>query len=138
MINPNTDVKLNIDNLNIFNDNKIDEMYIYHVLEHICRNKILNQILEFNRILKIGGILRIYVPDFEKVVYQYNKNISELIGFLNGGQKNYYDYHYVNFDFNIMKEILESCGFKNIQNYDTHNFLSENQDDYSKSYMRHV
>jgi len=61
ILNKNADIKLDIKNLSIFNSNKIEEIYICHVLEHFKRNEIIKIILEWNRVLKIGGILRISV-----------------------------------------------------------------------------
>ena len=84
-------------------------------------------------------MLRIAVPDFEKVVKVYlkNKNISELSGFLSGGQRDNYDIHYVNFDIYILEKLLNACGFENIERYDTFDFLGE-KDDYSKCYLPHM
>jgi len=133
------DINLDIYDLSKFNDNTVDEIYISHVLEHIKRNNMLNIIIEFNRLLKKNGVLRIAVPDFEKVVkiYNKNKNLSEILGFLNGGQKDNYDIHYVNFDFFILQEILQITGFNNIMRYDCEAFLID-KDDYSKSYLPHM
>jgi predicted SAM-dependent methyltransferase len=133
------DLKLDFMDLTIFNNETVDEIYISHSLEHIKRDKIIFFIIELNRILKKNGILRISVPDFEKVVKIYNnsKDLSQLIGFLNGGQKDDYDIHYINFDFNILKELLEIVGYKNVTRYDCENFL-KNKDDYSKAYLPHM
>jgi len=133
------DMKLDINDLSVFNKNTIDQIYICHVLEHISRPQILNLFLEWNRVLKVGGTLRIAVPDFEKVVkiYLQNKNMAEIIGFLNGGQRNKYDVHYVNFDFSMISELLINCGFTNIERYDAFEFLGE-KDDYSKCHIPHM
>ena len=135
----NSDLKLNFKNLSIFNSSKVDEIYISHALEHFKRREIIPLILEWNRVLKVDGILRIAVPDFEKVVKMYfkNKDISTLIGFMSGGQKDEYDFHYVNFDIYILEKILKACGFEDIKRYDTHDFLGE-KDDYSKSFLPHM
>ena len=133
------DIKLDFTNLTIFNSSNIEEIYISHSLEHFKRREIIPLILEWNRILKIDGVLRISVPDFEKVVkiYLQNKNISELIGFLSGGQRDMYDIHYVNFDIHILEKLLNACGFYNIERYDPHDFLGD-LDDYSKCYIPHM
>jgi predicted SAM-dependent methyltransferase len=135
--NENADIKLDITNLSIFNNNKVDEIYICHVLEHIKRNSVLNLILEFNRVLKIGGKLRISVPDFDKVVFEYNtnKNLSKIIGFLNGGQKNDYDVHYINYNMDFLSKLLVNCGFEEIEIYNPYEFLIDSEDDYSKAYL---
>lgn len=130
------DMKLDINDLTVFNKNSVDQIYTCHVLEHIQRNKILKLLLEWNRVLKKEAILRIAVPDFEKVVkiYLKNKNMAEIIGLLNGGQRNEYDIHFINYDFEIMNELLTSCGFKNVERYDPFEFLGD-KDDYSKCYL---
>lgn len=133
------DIKLDITNLSIFNNDMVDQIYNCHVLEHIQRDKLLAILIEWNRILKIGGTLRIAVPDFEKVVKIYGEtnDLTLLIGFLNGGQKTIWDFHYINFDYKILTEILSLCGFDNFQRYDPHEFLGD-KDDYSKSYLPHM
>ena len=133
------EMKLDINDLSVFNNNTVDQIYICHVLEHIQRTQILNLFLEWNRVLKKDATLRIAVPDFEKVVkiYQQNKNIPEIIGLVNGGQRNQYDIHFVIFDFNILKELLNICGFTGVDRYDPFEFLGEN-DDYSKCHLPHM
>ena len=133
------DLCLNMNNLYPIDNNSIMEIYCCHVLEHIRRRHLVSLLLEWNRVLKIGGLLRLSVPDFEKVikVYLNNKDLSEIIGFLNGGQKDDFDIHFVNFDINIITLLLEACGFENIRKYDTDLFLGD-KDDYSKCYLPHM
>ena len=133
------DLKLDFTDLAIFNNSNIEEIYISHALEHFKRRELIPLVLELNRILKIDGVLRIAVPDFEKVVKVYlkNKNISELSGFLSGGQRDNYDIHYVNFDINILEKLLKACGFDNVKRYNAFEFLGD-KDDYSKCYLPHM
>ena len=134
-----SDLKLDFSNLSIFNSSNIEEIYISHALEHFKRREIIPLILEWNRILKVDGILRIAVPDFEKVVkiYLKNRDISELTGLLSGGQRDKYDFHYINFDIYILEKLLRACGFDNIKRYNSLDFLGD-KDDYSKSYLPHM
>jgi predicted SAM-dependent methyltransferase len=134
------DIKHDIIKLDFINNEKVDEIYICHVLEHIQRNDTLKLFLEWNRLLKKEGILRISVPNFESVVnvYQKNKNMSELLGLINGGQRNRFDIHFVCYDLHTLKEILEITGFYYIKIYDPFKFLSKDQDDYSKAYLPHL
>lgn len=133
------DMKLDINDLSIFNEDSVQQIYICHVLEHINRNQILNLILEWNRVLQKNGILRIAVPDFEKVlkIYQKDNDMSQIIGFLNGGQTDQYDFHFLNFDFEILNDLLKACGFDNVERYDAFEFLGD-KDDYSKCYLPHM
>ena len=133
------DLKVDITDLSVINNNKVSEIYMSHVLEHFKRSEVLNFLSECNRVLKIGGILRVSVPDFDQVVkvYNKNKNIAEVVGLLNGGQKNDYDIHFLNYNFEILKETLEFIGFHEIQRYDSLEFLKE-KDDYSKAFIPHM
>jgi predicted SAM-dependent methyltransferase len=134
------DLKLDCRDLSVINNDKIDEIYISHTLEHFKRHELLKVLLEWNRVLKNEGILRICVPDFEKVVARYIKNgdLSEILGLVNGGQIDDLDIHYTVFDITTLTEILEICGFKDVNRYDTFNFLNEDQDDYSKCHLPHM
>ena len=139
VLSDTSDLKIDFTNLTIFNSSNIEEIYISHALEHFKRREIIPLILEWNRVLKIDGVLRIAVPDFEKIVkiYLKNRDLSELVGLLSGGQRDEYDFHYVNFDIHILEKLLKACGFDNIERYDTHEFL-EDKDDYSKCHIPHM
>jgi predicted SAM-dependent methyltransferase len=139
VLSDTSDLKIDFTNLTIFNSSNIEEIYISHALEHFKRREIIPLILEWNRVLKIDGVLRIAVPDFEKIVkiYLKNRDLSELVGLLSGGQRDEYDFHYVNFDIHILEKLLKACGFENIERYDAHEFL-EDKDDYSKCYIPHM
>ena len=61
-----------------------------------------------------------------------NTNIAHVISY------EVADIHFVCYDFNMLKEILEITGFYDIKIYDPFNFLSKEQDDYSKAYLPHL
>ena len=124
-----------------FSLNCIEEIYMSHILEHFKRNEVIHVLYKLTQLIVIGGKIRICVPDFDSVVDYYLKNdrqLNLLIGFLNGGQKDNYDIHYMNYNFDLIQEILLTLGFNNIMKYDTHEFLNDNQDDYSKCYLPHM
>lgn len=140
-LDDNADIVQDVRYLCNFEDNTISEIYISHCLEHFPRREILNILLEYKRVLKDDGILRIAVPDLEACINLYNKdhnNIYLIFGLLYGGQKNQLDYHKFGFTFQTLKDTLESLGFYNIEKYDTWEFLGEDIDDYSKSYIPHM
>lgn len=139
--NKNADMFHDVSQLNIFNDEVVDEIYISHVLEHFSRRKILQILREYNRLLKPGGLLRIAVPDFDAVVDMYVKdkrNIYDLMGLMYGGQRDEYDYHKFIFTYDTIKNILECAGFSDVKRYETFEFLDDSEDDYSKSYLPHM
>lgn len=56
-----------------FNDETFDLVYHSHVLEHFSKEDGKNFIMECFRVLKPAGIIRIAVPDLEKIVRNYLK-----------------------------------------------------------------
>lgn len=134
------DFQMDIRKLDIFENNSIDEIYSCHVLEHFPRNELENILSEWYRVLKVGGILRIAVPDFESVCKLYNCGIGIDIfyGLVSGGQKNEYDFHYNIFDEKSLSSILYKIGFSQVKRYDWNSFLPIEYDDYSKAYIPHL
>lgn len=134
------DLKADIKKLPNFGESTVDEIYISHCLEHFERKEVLDVLLEYKRLLKVNGILRIAVPDLKNVA---NLILSEegqhlVTGLLYGGQKNQYDFHKIGYTFGTLYNILECMGFEDIKIYDAWEFLGENNDDYSKSYIPHM
>jgi len=60
-------------------DNSFDVVYHSNVLEHLPKQKGAEMILECFRVLKPGGILRINVPDLEKICCEYLSNMEKAI-----------------------------------------------------------
>jgi len=126
--------------LSMIDDASVSEIYACHILEHVERDEVVTVLREWNRVLKIGGILRVAVPDFEAVVaeYQEKKDLLCFQGLLYGGQTYDYNFHHVAFDFTVLHSFLVEAGFANIERYDWQSFLPENYDDYSRSYLPHM
>ena len=57
-----------------FHDNEIAYVYTSHFLEHIARAAAEKTLGEVHRVLMPGGVLRIVVPDLERVVVSYLNN----------------------------------------------------------------
>jgi 2-polyprenyl-3-methyl-5-hydroxy-6-metoxy-1,4-benzoquinol methylase len=55
-------------------DDGVDFVYMIHVLEHVSHLNIETTLREVQRILKSGGVLRISVPDFDKIIGSYKDN----------------------------------------------------------------
>ena len=52
----------------------VDLIYACHVVEHLDQEETNKFFNECKRVLKPGGIIRIVVPDFDKLVDSYNQN----------------------------------------------------------------
>lgn len=48
-------------------DNSVEAVYCSHTLEHLYDHEVYEALSEFYRILKLGGLVRIYVPDIEEI-----------------------------------------------------------------------
>lgn len=134
------DIVSDLRKLSAIQDSSVEEIYACHVLEHFGRNEVRNVLIEWTRVLKRGGLLRISVPDFSAVTKMYQKtgNISELLGLLYGGQRNEYDFHKICFDLKSLEELLVSIGYQEIKRYDHKEFLPSSFDDYSRAYLPHM
>lgn len=128
------------DNLSMFGDGSADLIYSCHLLEHFKRGKVQEVLKEWFRVLKPGGVLRVCVPDFSKLVKLYNekKDLSVIMGPLYGRQDYEYNIHYVTFDFETLKSHLEQAGFSEVRTYDWRQTEHSHVDDYSQSYIPHM
>ena len=69
---PEIDVQDDVRTLTKIKDNSCDIIYASHVLEHFGRKEFESILKVWNKKLKINGILRLAVPDFEKAIEWYN------------------------------------------------------------------
>jgi predicted SAM-dependent methyltransferase len=56
-----------------YGSNEFDAVYHSHMLEHIDRNQAPLFLRECHRVLKKGGIIRVVVPDLERIAREYLK-----------------------------------------------------------------
>jgi len=85
-LNPSADIFLDARNkLNIESDS-IEYIYSSHFVEHLEHEELVAHLKECHRILKNGAVLRLGVPDFEKVFNDYyeqnDSRLNELRGVL--------------------------------------------------------
>lgn len=110
-----------VEKLPMFPANYADLIYACHTLEHISHLETLNVLREWRRILKIGGILRLSLPDFDKILDIYNsqnKNMESIELPLMGGQEYIYNFHKAMFNEKYLKKILTEIGFKEVRTWD--------------------
>ena len=55
-------------------DNSVNVVYSSHMLEHLDKEETHQFLIESRRILVTGGIIRVVVPDFDKLVNDYSEN----------------------------------------------------------------
>ena len=134
------DYLASVDKLDMFKDNSADLIYACHLLDHFGRNQVEGVLREWHRVLKPGGILRLAVSDFEKLVEVYlkYKNLKLILGPLVGRQDYPENTHYIAFDYNTLTELLKKVGFKNIHRYDWRKTIHKDYDDLSQAYIPHM
>ncbi len=122
-----------------FNDNEFDVVYHSHLLEHFPKNKALGFINECYRVLKPGGIIRIAVPDLERIVKLYLENLKKA---LKGDKKAHLNYNWIMLELfdQIVRnrpggEMLEYFKQENIANLD---FVYERFGSEARSILRNI
>lgn len=87
---PFTDEVFSLDDIP-YKDNTIDAIYSEHSLEHVTHEQAEKAIKEWNRVLKPGGELQLYVPDLDLCCQQYLQADNNRI--VNGyPEKDWYKY----------------------------------------------
>lgn len=135
------DVVDNAETLNEIKDGSVEVLYASHILEHLKRINTLKVLQLWHSKLMSGGVLRLAVPDFEKVIEAYIARgipLHTLLGFLVGGQRTDLDNHYMIFDFNLLESLLKKAGFADVKRYnwtETEHFYI---DDYASSFLPHM
>jgi len=121
-------------------DNSVDIIYSSHTIEYFDREEVKNLLLEWNRVLKSHGILRLAVPDFESMAKLYFSGMWSLDNFLGPlyGKIKSGDtiiYHKTVYDYISLKNLLENIGFKNVRYWDWRQVDHGIYDDCSQAYL---
>lgn len=101
-----------------FRDGSVDEIRASHVLEHIPYKEAQPTLQHWFDLLKPGGVVKIAVPDFDKIVTWYAENRGTELpieAWLMGGQTNSLDEHKAIYQQQKLSGLLQSVGFVNIE-----------------------
>lgn len=132
-----------------YGDNEVDLIYNSHMFEYFDREQGFEVLKEWYRVLKVGGILRIAVPDFEPMARLYAEGkfpLSSFLGPLYGkmkmGAKGPAEasaptiYHKTVYDFRDLKDMLGKVGFSDVKRYDWKMTPPHDKfDDHSQCYL---
>jgi len=112
-------------------DNPVDEICMFHVLEHIPKYDLDDAVRKIALMLKPGGRFRVAVPDFDAIVLEYAQKLQEGISeedkewyyrFVHGTQKDIYSHHYCGYNRHRLEELLRRFGFDKFEDLPNQNF----------------
>ena len=119
---PGVDVRGDCQDLSMFADGSVSEIYASHVYEHLGYHQELPKAFnEAARVLMKGGVLRVAVPDLEVLCNLFLQTAHDLnLQFhiqrmIMGGQVEPFDFHKTGFSFNILRGMLEHHGFRDVR-----------------------
>lgn len=101
-----------------------DEIRVSHCLEHFSHKEVSTVLKHWVSKLKPGGLLKIAVPDFEKICKDYLEGREfNIQGYVFGGHVDHRDHHGCAFDTELLTELMLDCGLERL-----HHWTSEIQD----------
>lgn len=108
-----------IDRLPMFPENTVDLIYASHCLEHFRYLETERVLREWLRVLKPGGVIRLSVPDLDRLleIYRDTGNPDDIVAQLMGGQNNRYNFHYVLFNRKNLSELLIRAGCDDVHEW---------------------
>ena len=123
-----------------FKTNTFDLVYASHILEHFKKKQVLKVLVEWVRVLKPGGVLRISVPSFENLskIYNIDKDIDNISGPLMGGQTYKDNFHYEIFNKKKLIKLLLSAGLEAIHPWDFKRTIHSKFWDFSQATTKEI
>jgi predicted SAM-dependent methyltransferase len=109
-------------------------IYMSHVLEHIGRRDVDGALKELFRMLKCDGVLRLSVPDFDRIAHIYAESggeIAAIDGPLMGGQDYPGNFHFSVFNERFLRSKLLTAGFFEVRSWDPLNCECHDFDDWA-------
>ncbi len=126
-----------------FADNETaDLIYCSHGFQYLDRDEAAGVLIEWRRVLRPGGILRLAVPDFEAIcqLYLERRSIQEVLGPVFGkipGPDGFL-YHRTAWDFDSLKKRLLDSNFSCPRRWDWRTIDHGIFDDHSQAYFPHM
>ena len=102
-----------------YEDGSVDEIRASHILEHFGLHEIKDVISNWVDKLKPGGLLKVAVPDFNKIIEGYKKGDAATVLYACGGQTDENDYHKSLFEINLLTKMFEDAGLGEISHWES-------------------
>lgn len=122
---PGVDLVMDLSDLSRFKNESVDVIYCSHHLEHFPKDQVPKILVEYYRILKPKGMLKVAVPDLDTIAKLYVEHQDWFtpphepwLGIIYGGQDYPYNFHKTGFNFRWLKYLLEKAGFVRVFRYE--------------------
>lgn len=109
----NVDIKCDFGNIPL-SDKCVDELWNGDVIEHIPMWRWDEVIGEWNRVMKVGGILAGQTPNLHRIMVDYTNgklSLEDATNGLYGWHDSAWQQHYVTFTVSTLSEMLSKYGF---------------------------
>jgi predicted SAM-dependent methyltransferase len=143
---PHIDHRHDISTLPMFSDGSADLIYVCHAFEYFDRVQAPAVLGEWRRALRVGGVLRLAVPDLEALARIYLKTgdlglilgpvYGRIVIATPGGEQ--VAHHRTGYDLASLTEVLVSAGFRDVRRYDWRETEHADIDDFSQAYIPHM
>jgi predicted SAM-dependent methyltransferase len=132
---PHVDFLCSCTDLSQFPDGSVTEIYASHVIEHLGYFHELPQAFgEFARVLKVGGVLRVGVPDLEvlaRLMLAPGVPLGarfHVMRMIYGGQTDPTDFHRVGFTFEMLADMLARYCFNQFRRVESFGLCKDTSD----------
>jgi len=101
-----------------YQSGEVDEIRASHLLEHFGRKEVSLVLRDWVDKLRPGGVLKIAVPDFDKIASDYVSNVKHtppVESFVMGGQDDDDDYHKSLFNKATLTKLMTNAGLEHIE-----------------------
>jgi len=108
-----------VQSLPMFGDSSVDLLYACHVLEHVPRRELVETLVEWRRVVKPGGVVRISVPDFDLLLKmsEAEGSLASIQDPLFGSYEHSYDLHHSAFNDPSLRALLLRAGFTTVREW---------------------
>jgi predicted SAM-dependent methyltransferase len=113
---PNIDIIGDVTDLTQFDDEEFSYVLASDILEHFPLNKTLAILTEWCRVLKIGGLIELRVPNLPAILKHYitHSDATHVSWLLYGGQDYPGNFHYVCFDRKMLTDLCTQVGLDEV------------------------
>lgn len=125
---PGVDIVSDIESIDYFTDESIDEINAYDILEHFSFTKTKSILTNWISKLKPGATIIVRVPDVIKILNKFNEGKLphfEAMRLIFGGQTYPENFHFAGFSQEVLEGLLVGCGCSEIiqvvREEDSHN-----------------